>query len=237
MNDFNLADYLQDQKSEPTCGTIRGHFSSYLDGILTGVTMQQIGRHLGHCASCSFDFARWRALQRTLTSLGPVKPPADLALRIRVAISQERSRTPRHYLDRLIVFWQNSIAPLMLQASAAFAGAVLLLGILGLLAAPQPLSAHDEPIGMATSPRFLYSSVEADPNAIGERGRPVVVEAYIDGEGRVYDYQIVSGPQDAGTKSQIANLLMFSVFEPARVFGQPVRGLAVLSFSGVSVQA
>jgi hypothetical protein len=31
-------------------------------------------------------------------------------------------------------------------------------------------------------------------------------------------------------------MLLFSVFEPARRFGQPVRGLAVLSFSGVSVR-
>ena len=35
--------------------------------------------------------------------------------------------------------------------------------------------------------------------------------------------------------AQVENLLLFSVFEPARFFGQPVRGLAVMSFSGVSV--
>ncbi|HEY0757864.1 MAG TPA: zf-HC2 domain-containing protein [Acidisarcina sp.] len=219
------------------CGVIRGHFSSYLDGILSGVTMQQIATHLAKCTACTSDFAQWRTLQHTLGALGTLKPPADLSLRLRVAISQERSRTPRHYLGRLVVLWENSVAPLLLQASAGFAGAVLLLGIVALLAAPEPLSARDEPIGMATGPRFLYSSVETDPNAIGERGRPLVVEAYIDGNGRVYDYQIVSGPRDAGTKAQLENLLIFSVFEPARVFGQPVRGLAVLSFSGVSVQA
>jgi hypothetical protein len=31
-------------------------------------------------------------------------------------------------------------------------------------------------------------------------------------------------------------MLLTSRFEPARFFGQPVRGLAVLSFSGVSVR-
>ncbi len=54
--------------------------------------------------------------------------------------------------------------------------------------------------------------------------------------GEVYDYRIVSGPTDAATRSQVENLLLFSRFEPARFFGQPVRGLAVLSFSGVSVR-
>jgi len=64
----------------------------------------------------------------------------------------------------------------------------------------------------------------------------VVVEAYIDGSGRVYDYSIVAGPNDVRTRSQIENQLLFSVFAPARFFGQPVPGLVVLSFSGVSVQ-
>ena len=62
------------------------------------------------------------------------------------------------------------------------------------------------------------------------------MEAYVDGSGRVYDYAIVSGPNDGRTRSQIENQLLFSVFEPARFFGQPVPGLVVLSFAGVSVQ-
>jgi hypothetical protein len=65
---------------------------------------------------------------------------------------------------------------------------------------------------------------------------PVVVEAYVNDLGEVYDYRIVSGPTDAVTRSQVENLLLFSRFEPARFYGQPVRGLAVLSFSGVSVR-
>jgi hypothetical protein len=52
----------------------------------------------------------------------------------------------------------------------------------------------------------------------------------------MYDYRIVSGPTDEATRSQVENLLLTSVFEPARFFGQPVRGLAVISFSGVSVK-
>jgi hypothetical protein len=62
------------------------------------------------------------------------------------------------------------------------------------------------------------------------------VEVYINGEGQMYDYRIISGPTDEATRSQIENLLLTSVFAPARFFGQPVRGLTVLSFSGVSVR-
>jgi hypothetical protein len=103
----------------------------------------------------------------------------------------------------------------------------------------QPESARanpDEPLGMATGPRWLYISEGAGSNQIGAVTGPVVVEAYINGSGQVYDYRIVSGPTDDVTRAQVENLLLWSVFEPARRFGQPVRGLAVLSFSGVSVR-
>jgi hypothetical protein len=38
------------------------------------------------------------------------------------------------------------------------------------------------------------------------------------------------------TRAQLENALVLYRFEPARFFGQPVRGLAVLSFAGVSVR-
>jgi hypothetical protein len=79
------------------------------------------------------------------------------------------------------------------------------------------------------------SSVMGD-NQMGALSGPVVIEAYVNGSGEVYDYRIVSGPTDETTRSQVENLLLWSRFEPARRFGQPVPGMAVLSFSGVSVR-
>ncbi len=51
----------------------------------------------------------------------------------------------------------------------------------------------------------------------------------------MYDYKIVSGNTDSKTRSQVEDMLLFSVFAPAQVFGQPVRGTVLLSFAGVSV--
>ena len=222
------------------CSSVRDQFSNYIDGALTGVAMQRIAAHMGECGACRRDFDAWRFTQNALADLGPAKPPADLSLRLRVAISNERARGPRNSLSILKVRWQNTIAPLLLQASAGFASAIVLVGtvalLIGMIATPEPLAARDEPLGMASAPRFLYSSVETSTSTIGDRDNPVVVEAYVDGSGRVYDYEIVSGPSDVRTRSQLDNLLLFSVFDPARSFGQPVRGLAVLSFAGVSVQ-
>jgi anti-sigma factor RsiW len=224
-----------------TCAGIRSQFFSYLDGAVPGLAMQHIAAHLRICEGCSAEFEGLRSTQASLAALAPIKPPADLALRLRVAISNERSRTPRNLWSSLSIRWQNTIAPLLLQASAGFASTILLVGtvalLIGMFATPEPLAARDEPLGMASSPHFLYSAVETESASIGARDNPVVVEAYIDGVGRVYDYNIVSGPSDACTRSQLENVLLFSVFEPARSFGQPVRGLAVLAFTGVSVRA
>jgi hypothetical protein len=227
-----------------TCQYNRSRFSAYLDGAVTGVEMHALGRHLESCAGCAAEFATWRTVQSNVASLGPARPPADLALRLRVAISQERDRTPRQVLSRFSVRWENTFAPLLLRASAGFASAVLLIGTVGLLigtfAAPEPLTARDEPIGMATNPRLLYSrvpagSIEADPPDSSIEGS-VVVRAFVDQGGRVYDFHVISGATDGRTHAALENKLLFSTFEPARVFGQPVPGSVLLSFADVSVQ-
>jgi hypothetical protein len=226
------------------CPAARAGFAEYLDGRLTGREMQRIAAHLESCTQCAREFEAERSMLQALASLGPVSghaaEPGDLILRIRVALSQERAERHRDRLAGWQLAWRNTVGPFLLQLSAGFASAVLLLGtvavLVGMVAHPEHASAQDEPLGMATGPRFLYhSGATSDADQIGTTSGPVVVEAYVDGSGRVYDYRIVTGPTDPQTREEVENLLLFSVFEPARSFGQPVRGLAVLSFSGVSV--
>ncbi|HVT98083.1 MAG TPA: zf-HC2 domain-containing protein [Acidobacteriaceae bacterium] len=222
-----------------SCRSIRSQFSDYLDGNLTGVAMQSVAGHLRTCGKCSGEFEQWRGVQRSLSRLGPARPPADLALRLRVALSQELAKTPRNALASWKVRWQNTVAPFLLHASAGLATSIVLVGTMAFLIgafAAQPASARDEPLGMATGPRFLYSTVEGNAGTVSGKGAPVTVEVYVDRQGRVYDYDIVSGPSDAGTRAELETLLLSSKFEPAQWFGQPVRGVAVLSFAGVSVQ-
>jgi anti-sigma factor RsiW len=220
------------------CNRTRSEFSGYLDGAMTGAAMQRMALHLAQCPSCSEDFSGWRNAQALISSIGPAKAPADLGLRLRIALSLEAAHTRKAKLDRLRVHWQNSVKPFVLQASAGLASTVLLIGsvalLVGMFASPEPLSARDQPLGMATNPRFLYTSLEPS-HPIGDRDNPVVVEAFIDGSGRVYDYKIISGATDAKTQSQLESALLFSVFEPAETFGEPVRGTVLLSFSGVAV--
>lgn len=226
------------------CPEIRERFSLYLDGAVNGHEMQAIAAHLETCTVCEQQFRSLQAVQQGLASLGAAKPPVDLGMRLRLAISHERSRTSTSLVERLresfSLRWQNAFRPLVLQASAGLAGALVLIGsvvfLLGLVAVPEPVMANDEPLGALTAPHYIYS-VERPRPILAGRDTTIVVDALINSHGEVYDYTIVSGPEAELTRQQITNQLLESVFEPARAFGAPTRGRVILTFSGVSVHA
>ena len=233
------------------CAAIQANFSSYLDGAISGHEMQEISHHIegfddrvsgkriAACQPCAHEFAAWRLTQDAISTLRPAKPPSDLALKLRLAISRERAMRGSRLLDRLALTWDNAVRPFVLQVSAGFAGSVELVGsimlLLGMVAAPQPVLANDEPLGAVTAPHYLYSTVSSG-TIVTAHGTAIVVEASIDTAGRVYDYTIVAGPQDEAVRTQVADQLLGSVFEPASAFGVPIRGRVIVTFFGISVR-
>ncbi|MGO9776916.1 MAG: anti-sigma factor family protein [Terracidiphilus sp.] len=223
------------------CNAMQTKFTEYLDGRLSGREMQSVAAHLEGCPECAGEWKSLAQVQSSLAALGPAPVPEDLLLRINVAISHERARRRQSPFHALNLAWRNTIGPFLLQASAGFASAVLLLGtvivLVGMFAQPESVQATaDEPLGNLTAPHFLYLSSVVSDSQIGVVSGPIVIEAYVNGAGQVYDYRIISGPTDEVTRGQVEDLLLWSRFEPARRFGQPISGLAVLSFSGVSVR-
>lgn len=219
------------------CAEIQACFSSYLDGAISGHEMLEVSRHTESCESCASELAAWRRTQEAVSKLGPAKAPADLGLKLRLAISRERVRRESRLMDRISLMWDNSVRPRMVQVSAGFAGTLVLGGIallLGVVAAPQPVLANDEPLGALTAPHYLYS-IGTPGDIVTLHGSPIVVEASVDAAGRVYDFNIVSGPQDDAIRTRVADQLLGSVFEPASAFGVPIRGRVVVTFAGISV--
>ena len=227
------------------CSAMQAKFSEYLDGRLTGREMQRIAAHLDRVPRVRRR-VDWRCAQNqaALASLGPVPEPEDLLLRIRVAVSQRAGAPPQERLCRAVdLAWRNTVGPFLLQAAAGFASAVLLLGtvtvLVGMFTQPEVGAGQgDEPLGdghraaaAVSLQRIAAAATKWAPLPARSWSRPMSTV-----QGEVYDYRIVSGPTDAATRSQVENMLVLSRFEPARFFGQPVRGLAVLSFSGVSVR-
>ncbi len=222
-----------------SCHQIREMFSAYLDGAMSGREMQALSSHLEGCGSCGSEFEAWRGMQQMLGSVGPLKAPEDLGLRLRLAISREAARRRGHWWDAITSRWENLLRPALLQASAGLAGSVALVGslalLIGVVAAPQPVLANDEPLGALTSPHYLYSSARLQP-VTTPTDATIVIQADVNSLGRVYNYKILSGPSDPATADQVMNQLMLQVYEPARAFGEPVRGHVLITFSGVSVR-
>ncbi|NYF78009.1 zf-HC2 domain-containing protein [Granulicella arctica] len=224
---------------ESQCESVRASFSDYLDGAISGHAMQQIAQHLEACPACTQEFAAWRTVQDSVAMLRPAKAPENLGLKLRLAISRERVKHSSSIFDTIALRWENAVRPMLIQVSAGFAVAVMLLGsigfLLGAVAAPPAVLANDEPLGAMTAPHYLYSA-EQPRAVVTDRDATIVVEAQVNARGQVYDYDIVSGPNDPVVRSQVVDQLLLSVFEPARVFGSPVRGRVVLTFAGVSVR-
>ncbi len=181
------------------CTEIQARFSSYLDGAISGQEMLEVSRHIegnqDHndqakgCEECARELAAWKTMQQSLAALGPAKAPADLALKLRIAISHERARRDSRMLDRLSLAWDNAFRPRLVQLSAGLAGTVLLgsmVLLLGVVAVPQPVLANDEPLGAITAPHFLYST-NSSLEVVTARDTPIVVEAQVDSSGRVCD--------------------------------------------------
>ena len=169
------------------CSAMQAKFTEYLDGRLTGREMQDLATHLERCGECANE---WSALQKTQSSLallGPVPEPEDLLLRIRVAVSQECARKRQSPFHSWNLAWRNTVGPFLLLASAGFASAVLLMGTVivwvTMFAQPETARANpDEPLGMATGPRFLYMSAVAGDNQIG-----ALKQALADHLGHLFD--------------------------------------------------
>ncbi len=219
------------------CARAREAFSAYLDGVMSGVEMAAISAHIDICPECAAEFAAWRDVQSALAQVGPAHPPIRLQSQLRAVLAEEFSKGSHlPWMGRLRMQWDRTLAPLALRVSGAMALALLLVGGLGwLFAVPIAVQANDDGLADLRAPRYLYSQVPPLPIET-RRDVPLVIEAKVDASGRVYDYAVLEGPgDDLHVKLQLEQNLLASVFRPATVFGVPVPGRVVLTYTGVSV--
>jgi anti-sigma factor RsiW len=221
------------------CSQAKALLSPYLDGAVTGKQMHAVSEHLGSCDNCSRDYTLLRHSQRLLSGLARKQAPADLALRLRVAISQEAAADRRPYLAGVRMRLQNALDAVIVPASVGAAAAVLVFGLLlGFFALPSQLqaSSEDVPLMFYTPPRLQSSAVPG--MGVGSiNAESLVVEAYVDANGRVEDYRILSGPKNSQELlPELNRTLIFTTFHPATQLGRPTSGRAVLTFSKINVR-
>jgi hypothetical protein len=220
------------------CDKAKKLFSPYLDGQVSGREMRALNGHMEECARCRREYGALQRTQQLLANLGSRKAPADLALRLRVAISREGAQRRRSRFEGVLVRFENTLNAFMVPATAGLVSAVLIFGLLlGFFALPGQLQASsaDVPLMLYTAPQLEQSVFGTSLGSIGDDS--VVIEAFVDANGRVQDYRILSESEDAkAVLPQVKNLLIFTTFRPALSMGRPTAGRAVISFSKISVR-
>jgi hypothetical protein len=220
------------------CPQAKRLFSPYLDGAVTGTEMLALQVHLDRCADCQQQYESLRRSQQLLVSLGRPKPPEDLGLRLRVAISREAAQAKRPPFEGWLMRLENSLRAHMVPATAGFLTAFIIFGIaMVFFVAPSSLQANnDVPLVMVnTAPELQQSVLGMTLDTINADS--LVIEAYVDANGRVQDYQILSDPDvSKDVMPEVKQMLIFTTFRPALSMGRPTPSRAVLSFSKISVR-
>jgi len=218
------------------CSVAKKFVSSYVDGEVTRSQLAQVDEHLRGCAECVALYTSVRQTQTLVASLGRKAAPPELALRVRVAVSQEIANARSSHWDALRVRWENAFDALMVPATAGLITTMIIFGLLISLIYPgQVRAANDVPTMLYTPAELKFTPIEWSLGTSGADS--LVVEAFVGPDGRILDYRVLSAPEEAQTiLPQLKNVLLFTTFHPATAFGQPTSSRVILSFSRVQVK-
>jgi hypothetical protein len=212
-----------------TCVEIRNHFSDYLDDRCTPEARKSIRYHMSFCEVCQEQLEQWQSVQEELRALPRRQVPPELALRLRVQLSQRLHRNP---LSRLWVRLENALKPLLIPATGGVMTAVICFClIMGSEVAPIT-NLPDVSVQLVT-PARVQELAPMDFNT-GDNG--LVLLTQINAEGRVKGYRVLSGQGSPELMHHLDRMIYFSVFRPATMFGKPTDGEVVLSLRRITVR-
>jgi len=234
------------------CDKVKRLLPGYLDGALQldsgSETHLMMGRHLELCGGCREELQSYLAMSSLMSRVERPAPPADLALRIRVAAAQRLSDNPwLHYArrarTRAQLILENILEPMALPATGGFTVAlvvfVLVCQLLG-MGAPLRAGANDSPTNLL-QPARLEALAPFPVTGMEESGHSgphaLLVATTVNAQGQAVTYEIIAGPDNPTIRRQLDLVLMFSRFRPQMSFGRFTSGgRVVLSFSDISVK-
>ena len=236
-----------------TCGRVIRFLPGYLDGALPESLGPDghagIASHLEACPSCRRELERYRRIQRIISAAARPSPPADLGVRILLAVSNARvfgglGGRLRRAKDRLELVLENIFEPLALPATGGIVVALLVFALVyQVLGGSMPVGAAtpDSPTNLLQPARlealagFQMSRLEEITRTGGQH--PLLVEAMVNADGQASSYRVISGQLDASMQRELDQVLFFSRFRPQMSFGRPTSGgRVILSFSQIRVR-
>lgn len=217
-----------------TCAQVKSLLSSYLDGAVTGKQMHALGTHLNECVECRVQYQELRRTQTLLSHVGRARVPDDLSLKVRLAISREAARRREPVFSGLGIRVANAFRAFMVPATAGVVATLIIFGVL--MGFITPVQANtNEVLLLSTDPEIQQTGFGGALASTTDES--FVIEAYVDANGRVQDYRILSDPDRLkDIPHSLKNMLIFTTFKPATLMGSPRAGTAVLSFSKISVK-
>ncbi len=178
-------------------------------------------------------------VENELRALPKREVPAELTMRLRVVASQQRE-VNRGQADfatawsrwrmRMRLSVRDLMRPLAVPAAGGILSSIVCFCMLaGTFSIPRLSATNDVPLGFTTQ-------VQVDQlSPFGYMGHDVVIELTIDKEGKVANYS-AHGSVTRDDMKQLGNLILFTSFAPATVFGQPTSGKILLSSHRINVR-
>jgi len=237
------------------CNTVRTKLAGYLDDAITGGARVeervQISQHLEACNVCREELQKFRKLSVMLSRVPKNVPPADLAVRIKVAAaqaqhSQDWPTRMRRIKDRAEILLDNVFRPLTVPATGGFFSAILVFVlVLQMIVPGTTVRAVQNDVALNLMRPAELITLSDYPQSWGPEQQDVelsvphglLIDVTVDSHGQMTDYQILSGPTSQELRRHLDQMLLFSRFSPMLSFGRPTAGgHVVLSFSAVRVR-
>jgi hypothetical protein len=237
------------------CDTVRTKLAGYLDDVVSGAARVEertvIRGHLEGCTDCRGELEKFRKLSVLLSRVPKDDPPADLAVRIKVAAAQaQRSHDwasrVRRIKDRAEILLDNVFRPLTVPATGGFLSAMIVFVLIFQMIAPGTTVRAVQndvalnlmrPAELVTLSDYPQSWAPEQNDLELSLPHGLLLDVTVDAHGQMTDYQILSGPDSQELRRQLDQMLLFSRFSPMLSFGRPTAGgHVILSFSAVHVR-
>ena len=224
-------------KPELDCSAAQKLMSPFIDSMATAEEAERLQAHVSSCHPCQRQLQSFISIRSLLARIDQPELPEDLVLESRVKLSHERNKNLLVRLEnRLGLF----LKPIAIPALFGVSITMLFFGILsGSLAtnstvlaqgriAEQPVFALYTPV-RTCEPTMIRFAVD-DSNCWDE---PLTIETQVGDDGKVMDYEVLSGPHSQEANQWIREMLSLASFTPATNFGRPVESKIILSFVAV----
>jgi hypothetical protein len=222
------------------CEKVRKTLSAFLDSNLAPERFDTTTQHLAQCRDCSSYATELDNLHSALRNLPAATPPARLATELQVLASRERMRQLsrstytalfHYWMAEMRLFFDNLMRPIAIPFAGGLVSAVFLFTMLMPTLQFPHLTLNDVPSGLFTQSVATVDTLP--PFGFGENN--VVVQVMLDEQGNVVDYDL---PDNVSSKlrNDIANMILFTKYEPATAYGVPIAAKVVVSFRRIDVK-